>query len=164
MQLQLDFLFPRRRRSGTSCRKVYKDESVDTSAPKTLKGLQEYAESNLETGDLLIMHCTHRFGKIAQLFTASVWDHVAMVVRLPTNDANAMRARMALIQKAPISISKSMKWPTPGQEGPVEVFEAHGRARRRIFLSLCRTSNLSRTIYQICMCSKAERYQWHARN
>lgn len=50
----------------------YKDESFDTSAPKTLKELQEYAESNLETGDLLIMDCTHRFGKIAQLFTESV--------------------------------------------------------------------------------------------
>ena len=49
-----------------------------------------------------------------------------MVVRLPTNDANAMRARMALIQKAPMPISKTMKWPTPGQEGPVEVFEAMG--------------------------------------
>jgi hypothetical protein len=48
----------------------YKDESFDTSAPKTLKELQEYAESNLETGDLLIMDCTHRFGKIAQLFSA----------------------------------------------------------------------------------------------
>jgi molybdopterin synthase catalytic subunit len=72
MQLQLDFLFPRRRRHGTRAVEKYKDESFDTSAPKTLKELQEYAESNLETGDLLIMHCTHRVGKIAQLFTESV--------------------------------------------------------------------------------------------
>ena len=69
MQLQLDFLFPRRRRSGTSSRKVQGRQDFDTSAPKTLKELQEYAESHLETGDLLIMHCTHRFGKIAQLLT-----------------------------------------------------------------------------------------------
>jgi hypothetical protein len=49
-----------------------------------------------------------------------------MFVRLPTNDANAMRAWMAFIQEAPMPISKTMKWPTPGQEGPVEVFEGRG--------------------------------------
>jgi hypothetical protein len=72
MQLQLDFLFRDDDDDTVPAVEKYKDESFDTSAPKTLKELQEYAESNLETGDLLIMDCTHRFGKIAQLFTPNV--------------------------------------------------------------------------------------------
>ncbi|KAL3925040.1 MAG: hypothetical protein SGARI_005921 [Bacillariaceae sp.] len=93
--------------------------------PKTIDELTAFGET-LQTGDILIMHCTHTFGKIAQLFTLSTWDHVAMVVRLPTDDENALKARIALIQKSPQPVSETMPWPNPGEEGPVEIFEAMG--------------------------------------
>jgi len=93
--------------------------------PQTLEELQAFGDT-LETGDILIMHCTHQFGKIAQLGTGSVWDHVAMVVRLPTDNEQAMKSRLELIQKSPQPVSKTMAWPQPGETGPVEVFEAMG--------------------------------------
>ena len=104
----------------------FKGETWDATSPKTLEELQSFGDEHLETGDCLIMHCTHRFGKIAQLMTGSPWDHVAMVVRCPTDDEHAMQARIALIQKAPQPISATMPWPKPGELGPVEVFEAMG--------------------------------------
>jgi len=93
--------------------------------PKTLEELQTFADT-LETGDILLMHCTHTFGKLAQLGTRSVWDHVAMIVRLPTDDEEAIKARRELIKTSPQPISKTMAWPEPGETGPVEVFEAMG--------------------------------------
>lgn len=49
-----------------------------------------------------------------------------MSLRLPTNDPDALQARMALIQQSPRPISDTMTWPEPGEEGPVEVMEAMG--------------------------------------
>lgn len=68
------------------------------------------------------MHCTHSFGKLAQLGTFSPWDHVAMVVKCAQED---VPARIQLIGKKPQPASHTMPWPQPGMER-TEVFEAMG--------------------------------------
>jgi hypothetical protein len=89
--------------------------------PKTLEELTAFG-STLETGDCLLMHCTHDFGKLAQLGTFSPWDHVAMIVKCQESD---VPARLALIQGKPQPPSSTLPWPKPGEER-VEVFEAMG--------------------------------------
>lgn len=97
----------------------YKDESHTN--PKTLEDLTAFGET-LHTGDVLICHCTHPFGKLAQLGTFSPWDHVGMVIKCTPEDE---AARKKLIAEKPQPPSHIMHWPKPGVER-TEVFEAMG--------------------------------------
>lgn len=102
----------------------------------SLEELKTFGEDTLETGDILICHCTHAFGKLAQVGTFSVWDHVSLVVRLPP--AENMEGRIQLVQNKPIPTIFSgndvpegappMQWTPPSTDraGKVEVFEAMG--------------------------------------
>ncbi|CAB9514568.1 Orthopoxvirus protein of unknown function (DUF830) [Seminavis robusta] len=94
--------------------------------PESLEELKVFGEG-LQTGDILLMHCTHTFGKLAQLMTYNVWDHVAMIVRLD-DDSDITQKRIALIQAKPQPKSSTLDWPLPGSPGygNVEVFEAMG--------------------------------------
>eukprot|EP00591_Stephanopyxis_turris_P002367 CAMPEP_0195512216 /NCGR_PEP_ID=MMETSP0794_2-20130614/4247_1 /TAXON_ID=515487 /ORGANISM="Stephanopyxis turris, Strain CCMP 815" /LENGTH=309 /DNA_ID=CAMNT_0040639945 /DNA_START=49 /DNA_END=978 /DNA_ORIENTATION=+ len=106
--------------------------------PESFDDLKEFAEGELQTGDILICHCTHTFGKLAQVGTRSTWDHVSMVVRLDDNNLEeTIKARTELIKnKSPLDPKfngndvpencPAMKFSMPGEAGPVEVFEAMG--------------------------------------
>jgi len=91
------------------------------SNPKTLEELTAFGET-LHTGDILIMHCTHDFGKLAQLGTMSPWDHVGMVIKCAPQDE---AARNKLVAEKPPTPSHVMPWPKPAVER-TEVLEAMG--------------------------------------
>mmetsp|Transcript_18114 Transcript_18114/g.19634 ORF Transcript_18114/g.19634 Transcript_18114/m.19634 type:complete len:320 (+) Transcript_18114:130-1089(+) len=93
---------------------------TDTN-PETLEELGEFGET-LETGDCIIVHCTHTFGKLTQIGTHSCWDHVGMIVKCAEED---VPARLALMADKPIPKSQYMAWPEPRKE-KTEVFEAMG--------------------------------------
>ena len=91
--------------------------------PQNLDELKQFGDT-LETGDVLIMHCTHSFGKLAQLATKSPWDHCAMIVKCRQEN---VEDRLELIAAKPQPPSSTVRpWPIPGEPGyeTTEVLEA----------------------------------------
>jgi len=59
----------------------------------------EAEEADLVTGDIILVHCTHEFGKMAQILDHTCWDHVAMIVR---TDEAAVALRIKDIASKPL--------------------------------------------------------------
>lgn len=103
--------------------------------PTSVENLEEYClnELNLQTGDVLLFHCTHAFGTYVQVVTGLPWDHVAMIVKLQEKDVATLKA---LMEKTPlpdkfagedIPDEKNVKieWTEP-KAGQLMVFESMG--------------------------------------
>lgn len=98
--------------------------------------------AELATGDILLMHCTHEFGKMAQVLGKTAWDHVAMVVVLD-EAAAADRAQSIAAASLPDSVAGkpgcAMAYPPP-RVGGVELLEAVGAGTFSYPLEECLTA------------------------
>lgn len=79
--------------------------------------------ASLQTGDVVLVHCTHDFGKLTQVGSGSPWDHIGMAVRLSPALAAGL-AEVAADKPIPTKVDGSgadpaaqMEWsaPAPGQ-------------------------------------------------
>lgn len=54
--------------------------------------------ANLRTGDVILCHCDHTFGKLTQWADWTSWDHVAMAVRM-SDDPNVVQERLNVMKE-----------------------------------------------------------------